>query len=58
MSRIKEIFNFTVPEVPEDKAHNIITLWALLVVAPISSALIMWGLLPHAMGWIYPVISL
>lgn len=38
--------------------EDVLLLAALLIVAPISSALIMWGLLPHAMGWIYPVISL
>ena len=51
MSRIKEIFNFTVPEVPEDKAHNIITLWALLVVAPITSGILVFGIFPLIFHW-------
>ena len=48
MSRIKEIFNFTVPE---DKAHNIITLWALLVVAPITSGILVFGIFPLIFHW-------
>lgn len=38
--------------------ETVVLLAALLVVAPISSALIVWGILPALMGWPFPIISL
>lgn len=44
---------------PNDRqGETILLLAALLVVATVSSALIMWGILPYIMGWLWPVISL
>ena len=40
------------------QGETILLLAALLVVAPVSSALIMWTILPSLCGWIFPMISL
>lgn len=40
------------------QGETVVLLTALLVVAPVSSALIMWTILPALAGWIWPMISL
>lgn len=36
---------------PLEQAHSILLAWALLVVIPACSAVILWGLLPVYVGW-------
>lgn len=47
-----------VQEVQDRHGGDIILLAVLLVMIPVSSALLMWSLIPYWMGWLWPVISL
>lgn len=46
MPSLKEIFNYNVDQ---DLAHNIIWAWIFLAIVPLSSGILVWGILPDVL---------
>ena len=48
MPSLKEIFNLNVDP---NLAHNILVLWALLAILPLSSGILVFGIFPLIFHW-------